>query len=153
MKWGVRRYQNSDGSLTPAGKKQLKAYKQKEKKRVGNKLGKAIDKYDTAIRKRKAKGKSDPSAQEKYQKLRKETFKKELQMIKKMSYEDMKSEKVAVGKQWLKAASVSGVLSIGASVVLATPSAAIYYGPLLPRNISNAKTMDRLKRYNKQNKL
>lgn len=23
MKWGVRRYQNKDGSLTPAGKKRL----------------------------------------------------------------------------------------------------------------------------------
>lgn len=26
MKWGVRRYQNKDGSLTPAGKRRLKRY-------------------------------------------------------------------------------------------------------------------------------
>ena len=27
MKWGVRRYQNKDGSLTPAGRERVKAYK------------------------------------------------------------------------------------------------------------------------------
>lgn len=40
MKWGVRRYQNADGSLTPAGKKrQEKQFKKEEKK------------YDKAYRK------------------------------------------------------------------------------------------------------
>ena len=38
MRWGVRRYQNADGSLTEAGQKRLDKYKSKE-------LEKIIDKY------------------------------------------------------------------------------------------------------------
>lgn len=43
MKWGVRRYQNKDGSLTPAGKKHVDDYNKSKnlKKRIndeGNKL-------------------------------------------------------------------------------------------------------------------
>lgn len=34
MKWGVRRYQNKDGSLTPAGKKRAESYRQKELTRL-----------------------------------------------------------------------------------------------------------------------
>ena len=34
MKWGVRRYQNSDGTLTPAGKKRYASEKSKEYDRV-----------------------------------------------------------------------------------------------------------------------
>lgn len=34
QKWGVRRYQNSDGSLTDAGKKRLNKYKESEIKKV-----------------------------------------------------------------------------------------------------------------------
>lgn len=33
MKWGVRRYQNKDGSLTPAGKKRMVKEKQKYAKK------------------------------------------------------------------------------------------------------------------------
>lgn len=40
MKWGVRRYQNKDGSLTPAGKKQQKATEEynRDVKRASEKL-------------------------------------------------------------------------------------------------------------------
>jgi len=34
MKWGVRRYQNKDGSLTDAGKKRAESYRQKELSRL-----------------------------------------------------------------------------------------------------------------------
>lgn len=34
MKWGVRRYQNVDGTLTEAGKKKLKTYKEKETRKL-----------------------------------------------------------------------------------------------------------------------
>lgn len=37
MKWGVRRYQNPDGSLTPAGKKREKAKNQRKSIRDANK--------------------------------------------------------------------------------------------------------------------
>lgn len=49
MKWGVRRYQNKDGSLTPAGKKRARAYRDKEIKALDktwrtDKLEKRLDK-------------------------------------------------------------------------------------------------------------
>ena len=34
QKWGVRRYQNADGSLTAAGKQKLAKYKEKELKGI-----------------------------------------------------------------------------------------------------------------------
>lgn len=37
MKWGVRRYQNADGSLTPAGKKRQAKLEAKEQKRLRKK--------------------------------------------------------------------------------------------------------------------
>lgn len=50
MKWGVRRYQNKDGSLTPAGKKRvyktLKKYANNKKDRRGM-LGQAVGEDET----------------------------------------------------------------------------------------------------------
>ena len=40
MKWGVRRYQNEDGSLTPAGKKRYGREYERTSKKVMNKLNK-----------------------------------------------------------------------------------------------------------------
>lgn len=50
MKWGVRRYQNSDGSLTPAGVKRyaIKGYSQDAYSRNKSVIGKAYDKYTGA---------------------------------------------------------------------------------------------------------
>lgn len=36
MKWGVRRYQNKDGTLTPAGKKRIKGTEQKKNEKTSN---------------------------------------------------------------------------------------------------------------------
>ena len=41
MKWGVRRYQNPDGSLTPAGKKRYS----KEYKKIAGKVGNELASY------------------------------------------------------------------------------------------------------------
>ena len=42
MKWGVRRYQNKDGSLTPAGKKRYdRDQRENAGKKKGNKVGQA----------------------------------------------------------------------------------------------------------------
>lgn len=40
MKWGVRRYQNSDGTLTPAGKKRISKQYKKASTKATNKLNK-----------------------------------------------------------------------------------------------------------------
>ena len=39
MKWGVRRYQNKDGSLTPAGRKRAAKLIDKYQKVTGKKMG------------------------------------------------------------------------------------------------------------------
>ena len=48
MKWGVRRYQNADGSLTPAGKKRQEKQFKKEyaNKVLIPKINKKYEKYD-----------------------------------------------------------------------------------------------------------
>lgn len=50
MKWGVRRYQNDDGSLTPKGIKRYaeKGYAQDSYKSNKSIVGKAYDKYTGA---------------------------------------------------------------------------------------------------------
>lgn len=50
MKWGVRRYQNSDGTLTDKGIKRyaIKGYTQDAYNRNKTKIGKAYDKYTGA---------------------------------------------------------------------------------------------------------
>ena len=45
MKWGIRRYQNKDGSLTPAGKKRSKKNLDKAEKYLGRKI-KSSDGFD-----------------------------------------------------------------------------------------------------------
>lgn len=47
MKWGVRRYQNKDGSLTNAGKKRASMYKEKYEKLTGKKVNEPIPKKKT----------------------------------------------------------------------------------------------------------
>lgn len=56
MRWGIRRYQNKDGSLTPAGKKKLKAEgeKLKEQERVLKNRKSTKAKFDRLDAKRKA---------------------------------------------------------------------------------------------------
>lgn len=56
MKWGVRRYQNKDGSLTKAGRKRISKEYKKESERVANELNKIgnrmyIDAYNKAANK------------------------------------------------------------------------------------------------------
>lgn len=51
QKWGVRRFQNKDGTLTELGKKRygsekMKAYKEKERNRFIKKLNKSVQKGD-----------------------------------------------------------------------------------------------------------
>ena len=66
MKWGVRRYQNKDGSLTPKGVKRYatKAYAKKVYEANTDKVGKIYDKY-TGAHKIAAKAKYEQSSTKK----------------------------------------------------------------------------------------
>lgn len=122
MKWGVRRYRNEDGSLTPAGKKrekQLAEYKKKETAR----LDKIYDtkKYDDRVKKYQEKY-VDTGKERYLKKIDEAQFKKyqaiglkavENSSIKNMTYEQMKDEKRAVmintGRNIVRAASTAGI--------------------------------------------
>ena len=53
MKWGIRRYQNKDGTLTPEGKRQYKYYNDIESKR--KKFKSNLDKEGNALIKKSKK--------------------------------------------------------------------------------------------------
>lgn len=145
MKWGVRRYQNKDGTLTDAGKNKLQKYKTKEYDRVSKRRDKAQDIYEMARHRRKGRGLTRASNKELRAKYIRDTYNKELKVIMKMNYKDMQSDKVAVGKQWIKSAAIAGVGTVGAAYLIG-PGAYMVAVPT-PGGISNAKTRNRLKRY------
>jgi hypothetical protein len=124
MKWGVRRYQNADGSLTPAGKKRLSTYKDKEInraerkwdkaiKRTSKKASKAVYRYTTNETDRKYNKAVQKATEMETAKRLKKT---ELRNIKKMSYDDMTADKINTGKtivnSMLETAVVNGGLAL-----------------------------------------
>lgn len=119
MKWGIRRYQNKDGSLTPAGEKRLNKYKTKELDRVTAKYkveklaakrdkleDEYLDKYDSYTYSRLTKAR--------YQHLKAQTMEfLEKQKIESMTYEDMRKERAEIRN----AKAESFVKSLGRTVV------------------------------------
>ena len=102
MKWGIRRYQNEDGSLTPAGEKRLQKYKDKELEKVTEKYqveklaakrdkleDEFIDKHDSYTQSRLNKAR--------YRHLKAQTMEfLEKQKIESMTYTDMRNEKAEI---------------------------------------------------------
>lgn len=111
MRWGVRRYQNADGTLTEAGKKRLEDYKAKEIDRVIKKwnVDKLADKRDSAEYKFAEKGGQLNEARlnrANYRLLKARGMEfMELEKVKAMTYDDMVNEKTtlqrAKGKQFV----------------------------------------------------
>lgn len=69
MKWGVRRYQNKDGSLTPKGKKRYdtmsddaKSVKSLKKKRVDEMSNAELKKYNERVRLEQEYSRLNPNA-------------------------------------------------------------------------------------------
>lgn len=104
MKWGVRRYQNADGTLTEAGKKRLENYRSKEIRKVE----KRYEKDTNRSLKLKGKGSEETDRIRSYAiKEQKKRFDAEMKALKNMSYKDMKNEKANIGKQWIKSAALT----------------------------------------------
>ena len=114
QKWGIRRYQNKDGSLTKLGKNKLKAYKTKELDRANKKhamhnslLARKYDRRVAKLHKAETRYGINSSKYRKLEKKAKKDFAsmmfakdvadKEIQAIKTMKYSDMKREKIQVG--------------------------------------------------------
>lgn len=112
MHWGVRRYQNKDGTLTEAGEKRLAQYKEKQTAGADAKWDKRLNKSSTKASKYYHKGEYALSAHKdrkaakydaKYVKAQRihmgQQAMKELERtaIQKMSYKDMQHEKIVRG--------------------------------------------------------
>lgn len=59
MKWGVRRYRNKDGTLTPAGRRRAAELESKYTKVTGKKIGEPIKTDLTSVNKKNVKEMSD----------------------------------------------------------------------------------------------
>lgn len=170
QKWGVRRYQNEDGSLTDLGRQKLQRYQEVESNRVSNKIGfynnakrKTELKYETKIAKAKEKGNTEKAnklkeklSNDKRIKRLNDTIskgEKEYQVVKNMSFDDMKHERkvkaVADGKSFMTTAACAAIL---AATMPTTAGGSILVVPTMTtfrnsRELSLQK--DRLKRYDK----
>lgn len=120
MKWGVRRYQNKDGSLTPAGKKRLADYKSNESSKIDKKYNtrredrrfdRASGQMIRAVESGNADAKRRASNRQKIA-YRDKLYKQGLAAAEKtkvanMSYDDMRREKQTIGMRYAKAALVT----------------------------------------------
>lgn len=130
QKWGVRRFQNSDGSLTAAGRK-----------RYGDGKGSSVEDYQNAIKKTKAAGESvenirkfnndvkrikDPAMEKRIRKSTEAMTDKELQQrVNRLNMEDnytrmmMHREQLKQGEDYVnKVLDVSAVALRGATTAL-----------------------------------
>jgi len=102
MRWGIRRYQNKDGSLTPAGEKRLAEYKSKEADRVTKKY--QVEKLSAKQIKleREFEEKNDTYTLNKLTRARYRVYKAqtmeflEKRKLDSMTYEEMKNERAEV---------------------------------------------------------
>ena len=148
QKWGVRRYQNSDGSLTPAGKKRVQKWKDKEMSKIEKRATKETNKYINKEMKAfyKAEKAIERGNVKKTQKAiddyRNATFmldykqrfaEAEYNRVKNMSVAEIDEEKAAVGKAYART-----VYSVGVSAL-----ARLLGSPVAVYSIPNTKAIRR----------
>ena len=158
QKWGVRRYQNADGSLTAAGKKRQASqeasdekYRTKQLAATENyynrtqhygiygmrtnpglkSLNKKYDKYEK-------RGDNEKKAQVKAQIKTKKALKKiEMTKVKNLTHDDIHKEKVAVGKSLAK----DILISIGTSAVMTPTIGFTYVQATSPQHVRSTMRM------------
>lgn len=112
MKWGIRRYQNPDGTLTPEGKKRYDKWQNKEQDLVNKKYRKALESEDRIVSKTNSKLKTQDKNSTKYKKtseqLKRATerrdalakqYKKEWDRVKNMTPEEVDAERSVLAKR------------------------------------------------------
>ena len=132
QKWGVRRYQNPDGTLTAKGKARLNTYKEKEWKKVNKNRAKALSANDAdtmrRIKNRQSKirnvvdsdHKKNDRAIESNNKFTKsvETAYKDINTsLKNLTYSQMMNEKKAVRLVKTGASAVGAILGGAAAAI------------------------------------
>lgn len=140
QRWGVRRYQNPDGTLTPKGKARLNDYKKKELLKIDKRYSKEISGYEKAISKYKTKIKQHPDKKNIYKKNALQINKRylsiakaeklmETKAIKTMKIDDMQAERKAAGKAYVK--TVLGMTLLPAAMAL-SPSPVVGFSRYSP---------------------
>ena len=148
MKWGVRRYQNADGSLTAAGKKRQARidasdarYKQRQKKQteyyydknqyrgfLGSKKIEGIESLEKKMASQSNRwDKNVIRGQLETKKVMREL---ELKKVSELTHDQIQKERVAVGKAFVK----DMATSIGVSVAL-MPTGLIYIHNTNPQDV------------------
>lgn len=119
MKWGVRRYQNKDGSLTPAGQKRLDTYKQKEIEKISkkykvDKLSNRSSKLEKEFEEKNTNWSYNRLTKARYRVLKAQSMEfLESHKVMEMSYDDMMTER----KEFRRAKAKKFVFHIGDAVV------------------------------------
>lgn len=93
MHWGIRRYQNSDGTLTEAGKEKLQKYRDKESKKVKARYAKEVKKSSRFGRFRIGNKELTDKQRQYMLQLYTNRFNQEMEAIGKLKYKDIKKEK------------------------------------------------------------
>lgn len=132
QKWGVRRYQNPDGTLTPKGKARLNTYKEKEWKKVNKTRAKALSANDAdtmrQIKKRQSKimnvvdsdhKKNDRAIESnnKFNKSVEVAYNSVNTSLKNLTYSQMMSEKKAVNLVKTGASAAGAILGGAAAAI------------------------------------
>ena len=134
MRWGVRRYQNADGSLTPAGVKRYRDEAENIERQLNGRKSTTVDDYQNAIKKTKSVGEGidsvrkfnddskklkDPAMERRIRKSTEQMSDKELQQrVQRLNMEDnytrmmMHREHLQQGEDY-----VNKVLDVSATVV------------------------------------
>lgn len=116
MRWGVRRYQNIDGSLTERGKDHREAYVKREQKRLNKLYDREQRRYDRKIARAEKRGESDRVAYLKQRKADAEATRKGTSdYIKGMTWEQIKADEAADREDLKKAAKVGLGVGLGAA--------------------------------------
>ena len=140
MRWGVRRYQNADGSLTPAGVKRYRDEAENIERQLNGRKSTTVDDYQNAIKKTKSVGEGidsvrkfnddskklkDPAMERRIRKSTEQMSDKELQQrVQRLNMEDnytrmmMHREHLQQGEDY-----VNKVLDVSATVVRGATSA------------------------------
>lgn len=159
QRWGVRRYQNKDGSLTEAGRKRIEKYKSKEDAINTNKWDKRIAESEKRMAKISEKSEkafskgrmhkvqkmdekyANAERQNNYERAMKEA---EHQAIMNATISSISAEKKAVGKAVAKSILASGATMAVGNAVFTFAGLPVRYIAVPATNINNVKTNSRV---------
>lgn len=145
QKWGVRRYQNPDGTLTEAGRRRLQSYQNKEINKLNKRTYKDLKRADKEILRAHKTYEKDPSdftslmsygaVKNRQSIIEKAT--EERKIIENMTLDDISEERAAVGKYIATGLGMTAIGAIGTAAAIAvgtTMASAVGVGivPLAP---------------------